>query len=47
MRRRSRTINGRGRRLLVDGADTLAIDPRSTEGQPDGWGWDWERWRRR
>lgn len=32
------------RRLLVDGIDTLLIDPRSTNGQPDGWGWDWERW---
>jgi len=35
------------RRVLVDGIDTLLIDPRSTTGQPDGWGWDWERWRRR
>ena len=33
------------RRLLVDGIDTGLIDPRSTNGQPDGWGWDWERWR--
>jgi len=35
------------RRVLIDGIDTLLIDPRSTTGQPDGWGWDWERWRRR
>jgi len=33
------------RRVLIDGIDTLLIDPRSTTGQPDGWGWDWERWR--
>jgi hypothetical protein len=30
--------------ILVDGVDSLAIDPRATAGQPDGWGWDWERW---
>jgi hypothetical protein len=35
----------RRRRLLIDGVDSLAIDPRSTSGQPDGWGWDWERWK--
>lgn len=35
------------RQLLVDGVDVSAIDPRSTSAQPDGWGWDWERWRRR
>lgn len=37
-------IRGR-RRLIVDGIDSLAIDPRATTGQPDGWGWDWEAWR--
>lgn len=34
------------RRLLIDGIDSLLIEPRATTGQPDGWGWDWERWRR-
>jgi hypothetical protein len=46
MRRASRPIGVLSRRLLMDGVDTLAIDPRSTSGQPDGWGWDWERWTR-
>jgi hypothetical protein len=44
MRRRS-TLDASARRLLIDGIDTLLIDPRSTTGQPDGWGWDWEAWR--
>jgi hypothetical protein len=52
MRRVSRTIDAlsdlsaRPRRLLVDGADSLDNDQRSTEAQPDGWGWDWDRWAR-
>ncbi len=34
------------RALLIDGIDDRLIDPRSTSGQPDGWGWDWDRWQR-
>ena len=49
MRKPSRPVVGVGggpaRRVLVDGIDPLASDPRATDGQPDGWGWDWERWR--
>jgi hypothetical protein len=45
----------RRRRLIVDGVESLVvIDPPALPerlpqeaAQPDGWGWDWERWRRR
>jgi len=37
------------RRLLVDGIDDdiRLTEPDATAGQPDGYGWDWDRWRRR
>ena len=45
--RPSGSIDVRRRRgYCYDGIETLLIDPRPTLGQPDGWGWDWERWRR-
>lgn len=46
MRRLLRPSVATGRRLLVDGIDSLLIEPRATTGQPDGWGWDWDRWHR-
>lgn len=47
MRTRVHTIGVCARRILVDGIDTWLVEPRSTVSQPDGWGWDWERWARR
>jgi len=46
MRRASRAVGALSRQLLIDGVDDSLIEPRSTTGQPDGWGWDWEAWHR-
>lgn len=49
MRSRRRPTRPVRRQLTVDGIDddTLLIEPDVTSSQPDGYGWDWDRWRRR
>jgi hypothetical protein len=43
--RTARRLGAPVRHLFCDGIDSFGSDPESTNGQPDGWGWDWERWR--